>query len=91
MGHETPASRNGTTALMGHQQDDRKSLKQVFANAVGQLEAGTSLGKVSFTRNANGRISSIITDYPRDGGVVTKTRTITRNANGRILTIEEAV
>lgn len=90
MGGEKPAVKNGATASIAHDQSTRANIRRVYANVVGQLETGGCLGKVSFTRNASGRISAIVTEYPRPEGTETKTRTITRNASGRISAIEEA-
>ena len=90
MGGERAAARNGVYGLVGHDQGDAAHLKRVFANAVGQLETGTGMGKVTITRDANQRIASIAIEYDRPGGTVTKTRTVTRDANQRIIELSEA-
>ena len=92
MASEPIARRDGAYAVAGHNPATFGEVLRVFANAMGQLEVGRSTGKITVTRNGTtGLIASVTFEYPRPGGVVTKTRTITRDANNRITEVSAAV
>ena len=82
--------KNGVAALIGHDADDSDNIVRVYANQMGQLEVGGNVGKLTLNR-VGGLLTTIVTEYDRPDGTVTKTRTITRDGDDRITEISAAV
>ena len=86
----SPYLRNGVACLIGHDPDHASNCVRIYANQMGQLEVGGNVGKLTLNR-VGGLLTTIVTEYDRPDGTVTKTRTITRDGDDRIIEISAAV
>lgn len=91
MAGEAPAIRLGVPALLAHAEDDARNTKRVQANRVNQLQVGGSFGKVTITRNAQGKVAELSIEFEIDGETKTGTLTISRDGNGKVSEISELV
>lgn len=91
MSGDIPARRRGASSLVGTNEADNEAISRVYTNRVNALETGPGMGQVSFTRDANGRITSFSEEFDRPDGTVTVTWTFTRRDDNLATSISEGV